>query len=170
MFSNEVEELGHSPPSSRVKWSQAAKTRVLSHRGVFVQYKTSRAGTVPHFPCPVKSGELRAWLKKAQDILTVRAGRTHWKAVPAGRDQSIPTGVTDSPKNEQADWRTWRCVSFLPPPALILNPGQNQLVSAQKIAFWLPFQSQSFYSSYLKRCKFLLSRLSFYLPGENHWY
>lgn len=58
---------------------------------------------MPHFPCPMKSGELRAWLKKAQDILTVRAGRTHWKAVPAGWGESIPMGVTDSPKNEQAD-------------------------------------------------------------------
>lgn len=170
MFSSKIEELGQSPPSSQVKWSQAAKTRALSHRGVFVQYKTSRAGSVPRFPCPVKSGGLRAWLKKAQDILTVGAGRTRRKAVPAGWDQSIPRGVTDSPKNEQADWRTWRCVSFLPPPALIPNPGQNQLISAQKIAFWFPFQSQSFYSSDLECCKFLLSRFSFYLPEENHRY
>lgn len=170
MFSSKIEELGQTPPSCRVKWSQAAKTRVLSHRGVFVQYKTSRAGSVPPFPCPVKSGGLRAWLKKAQDILTVGAGRTCCKTVPAGWDQSIPRGVTDSPKNEQADWRTWRCVSFLPLPAAIPNPSQNQLVSAQKIAFWYPFQSLYFYRSYLKHCKFLLSRFSFCLPGENRWY
>lgn len=68
-----------------------------------MQYKTSRAGSVPPFPCPVKSGGLRAWLKKAQDILTVGAGRTCGKTVPAGWDHSIPRGVTDSPKNEQAD-------------------------------------------------------------------
>lgn len=103
MFSSKIEELGQRPSSRRVKWSQAAKTRVLAHRGVFVQYKTSRAGSVPCFPCPIKSGRPRAWLKKAQDILTVRAGRTRWKAVPAGLYQSIPRGVTDSPKNEQAD-------------------------------------------------------------------
>lgn len=71
-----------------------------------MQHKTSRAGPMPRFPCPVKSGRPRAWLKKAQDILTVGAGRTHWKADPAGWDQSIPRGVTDSPKNEQADQGT----------------------------------------------------------------
>jgi len=51
----------------------------------------------------VKTGGLRAWLKKAQDILTVGTGRTRRKAVPAGWDQCIPRGVIDSPKNEQAD-------------------------------------------------------------------
>lgn len=71
-----------------------------------MQHKTRRAGPVPCFSCLAKSGRPRAWLKKAQDILTVGAGRIHWKAVPAGWDQSIPRGVTDSPKNEQADQGT----------------------------------------------------------------